>query len=91
MDYIYLWWSWGAFALLLLIIEILAPGFVFLGFGISAAVISLGFLIAPGFAPSISLLLLGFSLLALITWLILRRVFALPSGQVKTFDHDIND
>ena len=35
--------------------------------------------------------LLVFAVLSLAAWLILRRVFALPKGQVKTFDTDIND
>ena len=37
------------------------------------------------------LLLLIFAVLSLVAWLGLRRVFALPHGQVKTFDHDINE
>ncbi len=91
MDLAHIWWTWGVLALILLIVEMLAPGFVFLGFGIGAAVISVTFLIAPDLAVSLPLLLLIFSCLSLAAWLILRRMFALPNGQVKTFDHDIND
>ena len=85
-----LWWVWGAAALLLAIVEVLVPGFVFLGFAIGAAAVML-FLLASGMGPGLPLLLLIFAALSLAAWLLLRKVFALPKGQVKTFDHDIND
>lgn len=85
-----LWWVWGAAALVLAILEVLAPGFIFLGFAIGAAAVML-FLLASGMAPGLPLLLLVFAALSLGAWLVLRRLFALPKGQVKTFDHDIND
>jgi len=84
------WWLWAAAALLLAIIEVLAPGFVFLGFAIGAAAISL-ILLNTGMSVSLPMLLLIFAALSLVAWLILRRVFARPHGQVKNFDHDIND
>ena len=85
------WWVWGIAALVLVIVETLAPGFIALGFGISAGVIAALLFFFPGlsFAPSLFVLL--FAVLALVSWLVLRRVFSLPTGQVKTFDHDIND
>ena len=85
-----LWWVWFAGALVLGIIEMLAPGFIFLGFAIGAAGVGLLQLLAPG-ALGLPALLLVFAALSLAAWLILRRSFALPKGQVKTFDHDIND
>ncbi|CUH80559.1 hypothetical protein TRM7557_02974 [Tritonibacter multivorans] len=85
-----LWWVWMAAALVLGIIEMLAPGFIFLGFAIGAAGVGLLQLLAPG-ALGLPALLLVFAALSLAAWLILRRSFALPKGQVKTFDHDIND
>ncbi|NIZ14221.1 hypothetical protein [Phaeobacter sp. HF9A] len=84
-----LWWIWGALALTLAIIEILAPGFIFLGFAIGAA--GAAVLLLIGMAPSLPLLLLLFAALSLAAWLLLKRLFALPRGQVKTFDTDIND
>jgi len=44
------------------------------------------------FAPPISLFWLGviFAVLSLIAWIILRNTFKLKTGQVKTFDEDIN-
>ncbi len=84
------WWIWLAGALALGILELVLPGFIFLGFAIGAAITGL-ILVIPGVAPSLPILLLIFAVLSLIAWLILRRVFALPHGQVKTFQHDIND
>lgn len=84
------WWLWAAAALLLAIVEVLAPGFVFLGFAIGAAAVAL-ILLNTGLSVSWPMLLLIFAALSLAAWLILRRVFARPQGQVKTFDHDIND
>jgi membrane protein implicated in regulation of membrane protease activity len=85
-----IWWLWAAAALLLAIIEVLAPGFVFLGFAIGAAAVSL-ILLNTGLSIDLPILLLIFAALSLVSWLVLRRIFARPQGQVKTFDHDIND
>ncbi len=84
-----LWWAWVCLALLLGIAEILLPGFIFLGFAIGAVVVAV--LLGLGLAISLPALLLLFAALSLVTWLLLRRYFALPKGQVKTFKDDIND
>lgn len=89
-DYISIWWAWLAFALVLGIVETLVPGFFFLGFAIGAALVGLA-LLGPLALLSPPLLLLIFAGLSLVAWLVLRRMFALPRGQVKTFEHDIND
>ena len=85
-----LWWVWMAAALVLAILEVLAPGFVFLGFAIGAFAVSL-ILLLPGLVVSLPVLLLIFAGLSLLAWLAMRRYFALPKGQVKTFADDIND
>lgn len=90
LDYFSVWWVWLAAGLTLAILEILVPGFVFLGFAIGAAIVGL-LLIGPAQLLSAQAILLIFAALSLIAWLVLRRIFALPKGQVKTFDHDIND
>nr|WP_323782516.1 hypothetical protein [Leisingera sp.] len=84
-----LWWVWGAAALALAILEVLVPGFVFLGFAIGAAAVAL--LLLAGAGLGLPPLLLIFAVLSLAAWLVMRRYFALPKGQVKTFNHDIND
>jgi membrane protein implicated in regulation of membrane protease activity len=85
-----LWWVWLSAALILGILEVLVPGFVFLGFAIGALAVSL-ILLNTGVVMSFPLLLLIFAALSLIAWLVLRKVFALPKGQTKVFRDDIND
>ena len=84
------WWIWMAGALVLAILEVVLPGFIFLGFAIGAGITGV-LLLVPGLTPSLPVLLLIFAILSLVAWLVLRRMFALPHGQVKTFNHDIND
>ncbi len=90
MTYLSLWWVWMAAALGLAIAETLLPGFIFLGFAIGAFGVSL-ILLTTFFSPGLPLLALIFAALSLVAWLVLRRFFALPKGQVKTFEGDIND
>ena len=89
-DLLTVWWVWLAAALVLAILEVLAPGFIFLGFAIGAAVVGLA-LLGPTQLLSVPMILLAFAALSLVAWLVLRKLFALPKGQVKTFNHDIND
>ncbi|TNF20497.1 MAG: hypothetical protein EP318_10655 [Rhodobacteraceae bacterium] len=84
------WWVWLAAALVLAIAEVLLPGFVCLGFAIGAAIVGLAML-GPLSLLSPAMVLLVFAGLSLVAWLVLRRMFSLPHGQVKTFDSDIND
>lgn len=85
------WWIWLAFALAFGILELLLPGFILLGFSIGALAVALLLLLNGGLVSSLPALLLVFAILSLAAWLALRRIFALPKGQVKTFDRDIND
>lgn len=85
-----IWWVWLSGALVLGILEVLLPGFVFLGFAIGAVVMAL-ILLLTGPAFGLPVLLLIFAALSLVSWMVLRKMFALPKGQVKTFDRDIND
>lgn len=84
-----LWWVWLAAAVVLAILEVLVAGFVFLGFAVGAAVI--GLLLALGIALSFPWHFLLFALVSLLAWVAMRKVFGLRRGQVKTFDHDINE
>jgi len=90
MTFYTLWWVWMAGALILAIAEVLIPGFVFLGFAIGAFAVSL-ILLNTGLSLGLPVLLLIFAGLSLVAWLLMRRYFALPKGQVKTFKQDIND
>ncbi|MCW9044232.1 MAG: hypothetical protein OQK05_12905 [Pseudopelagicola sp.] len=85
------WWIWLAVALGLAILEVLAPGFVFLGFAIGVALVGLLLLIPAATSLSLSLLLLIAAVLSLGAWLLLRHFFNIPGSTPKTFDHDINE
>lgn len=83
-----IWWAWMCAALVLGILEILLPGFIFLGFAIGAAAVGVITLLPLGLTLPVVILI--FAALSLAAWLVMRRVFALPTGQVKHFSDDIN-
>ena len=89
------WWIWGAAAVVLAIGEVLLPSFVLLGFALGAAVVAalllFGGPLSVWLAASLPILLLLFAIVSLLCWLALRRWVRVYRGQVKTFDHDIND
>ncbi len=89
------YWVWFAAALVLGILEILAPGYILLGFAIAAGVIGAVFYIDGGLgsylAGSLPITLVVFAAMSLVVWLLLRRVFGARGGQVKVWDTDIND
>ena len=91
--WVFSWWTWAIAALVLIVLEILSPAFILLGFGIGAGVVALGLLIFGPFVTggSLSILLVVFAAASLVAWIGLRQMFKLPTGQVKTFDNDIND
>ncbi|WP_226552190.1 NfeD family protein [Celeribacter naphthalenivorans] len=84
------WWVWAVAAIALMGLEVLAPGFIFLGFGVGAGIVAL--LLAVGlFGSNIAVILLIFAVLSLVAWLAMRQVFGVRKGQVKVWDKDIND
>ena len=84
------WWVWIVAGFALGVLEILAPGYIFLGFAMGAMLtgVLLGFGILGGSLP---LLLLVFAVLSLITWLVLRRVVGVTDSQAKIWHKDINE
>lgn len=89
------WWVWVAGGLVLGIVEVLVPGYIFVGFAIGAvltgAVIGLGLPGGAALAASPAVALTVFAVLSLIAWLGLRRVLGVRSGQIRRIHHDIND
>lgn len=89
------WVFWMIGAVVLAILEVLAPSFIFLGFAIGAALVGAVFLIggplSAAMAGSLPITVLVFAILSLIAWVILRRVMGVREGQVKIWDKDIND
>ncbi len=84
-----LWWVWIAGALGLAILEVLVPGFMFVGFAIGAAAV--GLLLALGVSMSLPWILVVFAVLSLLSWIGMRRMFGVRKGQKKIWTRDINE
>ncbi len=84
-----MWWVWVAGAIVLVILEMLVPGYIFLGFAIGAAAI--GGLLGLGIMMTLPVLLVVFSLVSLMAWLLLRKALGVREGQAKRILHDINE
>lgn len=92
MSYLSLWWVWMVGALLMAILEVLAPAQIFLGFAVGAAGVGAGLLMGvPGLATSAPFMLLVFAVISLVAWLLLRPLMGVREGQVKHFTRDINE
>jgi membrane protein implicated in regulation of membrane protease activity len=83
------WWVWVVAGFALGVLEVILPGYIFLGFAIGAVLVgaALGFGLLGG---SLALLALVFALASLAAWLALRRTMGVRPGQVKVWDRDIN-
>ncbi len=89
------YWVWFAAAIALGILEILAPGYILLGFAIAAGLIGVVFMIDGGLgsylATSLPITLVIFGAVALVVWIALRKIFGARGGSVKVWETDIND
>ncbi len=84
------WWAWVVLGFALGVLEVLAPGYIFVGFAIGAVLT--GILVGVGLAPAgFAVLLLVFAALSVISWLVMRKIMGVRKGQVKLWDRDIND
>lgn len=84
------WWVWIVAGFALGVLEILAPGYIFVGFAIGA--ILTGVLLGLGvLGGSLPLLLMVFAVLSLVAWFLLRRMMGVTEGQAKLWHKDIND
>ncbi|WP_198431665.1 hypothetical protein [Pseudorhodobacter sp. MZDSW-24AT] len=84
------WWVWIVAGFALGVLEVLAPGYIFVGFAIGAVVVGAGLGLGL-LGGSLPLLLLVFAVASLIAWVVLRRVLGVRKGQVRLWDRDIND
>ena len=88
-------WVWFAGAIVLAILEILAPGYILLGFALAAGVIGVGLWMGGGIgaflATSLPVTLVVTAVVAIVIWLLLRKVFGVRGGSVKVWDTDINE
>ena len=83
------WWAWVILGFALGVLEVLAPGFIFLGFAIGAVVT--GVLVGIGVPAGPTARILVFGVVSVVAWLVLRRLVGVREGQVKVWDRDIND
>lgn len=84
------WWVWIVAGFALGVLEVLIPGFIFLGFAIGAAVT--GILVGLGaLGGNVPMMVLVFAVVSVAAWLALRRLMGVREGQVKIWDRDIND
>jgi membrane protein implicated in regulation of membrane protease activity len=88
-DFLTLWWVWICIALALGVLELLAPGFIFLGFAIGG--IAMAGVVALFPATNVPALLAIFAILSLISWIILRVMFRRQSSGARIVTRDINE
>ena len=85
-----LWWVWIVAGFSLGVLEVLVPGFIFLGFAIGAVLT--GGLVGLGvLGESLPALVLVFAVVSVLAWLALRATMGVRKGQVKMWHKDIND
>ena len=84
------WWVWVVAGFALGVVEVLVPGFIFLGFAIGAVIT--GVLVGIGLlGANVAVLVLVFALASLGDWFVLRQMFGARGGDVKLWDKDINE
>ena len=83
------WWAWVILGFALGVLEVIVPGFIFLGFAVGA--ILTGVIVGLGITAGATALLLIFAVTSVVSWIVLRRLVGVRQGQVKVWDRDIND
>ena len=83
-----LWWVWASAALALAILEMLVPGFIFLGIAAGAAITAIVVAVtgALGLTPALAI----FAGASLISWIVLRIAFKPSDDQTRVIHDDIN-
>lgn len=83
-------WLWVVAALVLAVLELFAPGWVFMG--LAAAVGLMGILLLTGiWSAGLPVTLVVTAVLSGAAWFLLRRLAGVNKGQVRIWDRDIND
>ena len=88
IGFLGVWWVWMALAIVLGLIELLTPGFIFLGFAVGAA--ATGLLLLTPIDLGLPVLLVVFAALSLTAWLLLRRLFKPADDQTRIIHEDVN-
>ncbi|EYD74984.1 Putative activity regulator of membrane protease YbbK [Rubellimicrobium mesophilum DSM 19309] len=84
-----LWWVWVAVAIVLGVLEVLAPVFVFLGF--SAGAMGTALLVGLGLDTGIGGTLLIFAVLSAAAYAVLRMWLGTHKGSARIVERDINE
>ena len=84
-----LWWVWVAVAIVLGVLEVLAPVFVFLGF--SAGAMGTALLVGLGLDTGIGGTLLIFAVLSAGAYALLRMWLGTHKGNARIVERDINE
>lgn len=84
------WWVWVVAGLALGAVELLVPGYVFVGFGIGALAVG-GLIWAGLLGTAVPVDVAVFAVLSVLAWLGLRAALGTRAGQVKRIDRDINE
>lgn len=72
------------------VVEVLVPGFIFLGFAIGAVIT--GVLVGIGLlGANVAALVLVFALASLGAWFVLHRTFGVRGSEKKMWHKDINE
>jgi membrane protein implicated in regulation of membrane protease activity len=83
------WWLWIVGGLVIGMLELMLPGYIFLGFAIGAVLV--GGALWLGFAPALAAQLAIWAVISLAAWLGLRALLPYQRGEVKRWRRDIND
>jgi membrane protein implicated in regulation of membrane protease activity len=87
--YLTLWWVWVCVALAVGILELLAPGFIFLGFALGA--LAMAAIVSIFSLTNIPAMLALYAVLSLVGWIVLRAAFRNQSSGARIVTSDIND
>ena len=85
-----IWWVWAVAGVALAALEVIIPGFIFLGFAIGAVVTGLLVLISV-LGTNVPLTILVFAVLSLAAFFAVRKVVGVTKHQKKIWTKDIND
>ena len=88
MAYLSLWWIWGCAAIVLVILEVMIAGNIFLGIALGA--MAMAGVVAVFELESMAFAMAIFAALSLAGWLFLRYFFRPSDDQTRVIHEDIN-
>lgn len=83
-------WLWISAGLVVALIELLLPGYLFIGTALALVAMG-GLLLAGLWTGGLAGALVVTGLLSIIAWVLLRRLMGVQRDQVRIWDRDIND